>query len=47
MELVGVPALMGVYGSYGCVQRSAKKAATSNRLPVEAAAEVDPVSYSQ
>jgi hypothetical protein len=28
---------MGAYGSYGPVQRSAKKAATPTRLPVEAA----------
>jgi hypothetical protein len=28
---------MGAYGSYGPVQRSAKNAATSTRLPVEAA----------
>jgi len=37
MELLGVPALMGAYSSYGCVQRSAKKAATSTRLPLQAA----------
>jgi hypothetical protein len=28
---------MGAYGSYGPVQRSAKKEATSTHLPVEAA----------
>jgi hypothetical protein len=28
---------MGAYGSYGRIQCSAKKAATSTRLPVEAA----------